>query len=317
MKKSHMKTGLAAASIGALALVLGAFAVSTLAAAKDKEIKPLAFLTPEAAVQALAEAARRNDNQALIKIYGPAGEDLISSGDDVQDANRRAKFLEEYDASHSVVLLYPDEAELVIGKDHWPFPVRIIKIGKKWFFDTEGGKEEILNRRIGSNELNAMEVIDAFVRAQREYHAVDHDQDEVPEYAQRVMSSKDMRDGLYWHVAEGEQLSPLGPLAAGSSAEGYDTERVKVAPYHGYRYKVLKAQGPDAAGGAFSYMIGENMVAGYALVAWPAEYGNSGVMTFLVNANGIIYQKDLGEKTAEIATAMNQYNPDPTWSRAK
>lgn len=300
-------------------VLLGAALSWSLPAASPgkKEIKPQAFPTPEAAVQALVDAARRNDDAALVNIYGPSGEDLIHSGDEVQDAQRRAKFLEEYEASHSIVLKYEDEAELVIGKDHWPFPVPLVKVGKKWLFDAEAGKEEILNRRIGANELSTLNVLEAYVQAQREYYAVDHDMDEVPEYAGRVMSTKGMRDGLFWEAGEGEDLSPMGPLVAGAASEGYDAEGLRATPYHGYRFKVLKAQGPDAAGGAFSYVVGDNMVAGFAMVAWPAEYGNSGVMTFLVNANGIIYQKDLGEKTAEIASAMNQYNPDATWSRAK
>jgi hypothetical protein len=309
----------ASGSMAAMLVLLAAvWSCNTLAASPaKKEIKPQAFPTPDAAVQALVDAARKNSDPALLAIYGSSGEDLIHSGDDVQDAQRRAKFLEEYDAAHSVVLKYEDEAELVIGKDHWPFPVPIVKVGKKWSFDAEGGREEILSRRIGADELSTMNVLEAYVQAQREYYAVDHDLDEVPEYAQRVVSTKGLRDGLYWEAGEGEDPSPMGPLMAGAAAEGYDAEGLKAVPYHGYHFKVLKAQGPDAVGGAFSYVVGENMVAGYAMAAWPAEYGNSGIMTFLVNANGIIYQKDLGEKTDEIESAMNQYNPDATWSRAQ
>jgi len=282
-----------------------------------KTIKPMTFPTPDAAVKALVDAARRDSDQDLIKIYGSSGEDLINSGDEVQDAQRRAKFLAEFDEDHVIVLKYPDEAELVMGKDHWPFPVPLVKVGKKWLFDAEAGRQEILNRRIGANELNTMNVLEAYVQAQREYYAVDRDDDEVLEFAQRIMSTKDKRDGLYWEAGEGEEQSPMGPLVANAAAEGYDAKELKATGYHGYYFKILTSQGTDAAGGSFSYVVNGNMVAGYAMVAWPADYGNSGIMTFLVNANGIIYQKDLGEKTGEIASAMNQYNPDVTWSRAE
>lgn len=314
-REPRWASGSKAAMLALLTAVFGWTASAP--AAGSREIKPRGFPTPEAAVQALVDAARRNDDQGLVRICGSSGEDLVRSGDDVQDAQRRAGFLAEYDAGHTVVLKFEDEAELIIGKEHWPFPVPIVKVGKKWYFDAEAGREEILNRRIGANELRTMEVMKAFVHAQREYCAVDRDDDEVPEYAQRVMSTEGRHDGLFWAVEEGEELSPMGPLVAEAEAEGYDVQRLKQTPYHGYFYKVLKAQGPDAAGGAFSYIVGENMVAGYAMACWPAEYGNSGIMTFLVNANGIIYQKDLGEKTAEVASAMSQYNPDATWSRAK
>lgn len=306
------------ATAAMLVLLTALFSLASPAASPGaKKIKPQTFPTPDAAVQALVNAAKRNDDQALITIYGSGGEDLINSGDAVQDAQRRAKFLAEYDADHAVALKFPDEAELVIGKDHWPFPVPIVKAGKRWVFDAEAGRQEILTRRIGANELSTMKVLEAYVQAQREYYAVDYDDDEVMEFAQRIMSTKGDRDGLYWVVGEGEGPSPMGPLLASASAEGYDFEGMKPAPYHGYHFKILKAQGPDAAGGGFSYVIGGNMVAGYAMVAWPADYGNSGIMTFLVNANGLIYQKDLGEKTGEFAPSLAEYNPDATWSRAQ
>jgi hypothetical protein len=318
IQKCNRKTWASGTTVAMLVLVTALFSLSTPAASPTaKEIKPRGFPTPEAAVEALLDAARRDSDKDLIRVYGSAGEDLIASGDEVQDAQRRAKFLGEYDAEHAIVLKYADEAELVIGKDHWPFPVPLVKVGKKWIFDAEAGREEILTRRIGANELNTMKVLEAYAQAQREYCAVDYDLDEVQEYAQRILSTEGRRDGLYWKAGEGEDSSPMGPLVGGAAAEGYDAEGLKVEPYHGYRFKVLKAQGPDAAGGGFSYLVGDNMVAGFALVSWPAEYGNSGIMTFLVNANGIIYQKDLGEKTGELASAMNQYNPDTTWSRAQ
>jgi hypothetical protein len=301
-----------------LVLWTAVFSSSVIAASPgQKTIKPQTFATPDAAVKAVVDAARRNSDQDLIKIYGSAGEDLINSGDAVQDAQRREKFIQEYDADHAVVLKYPDEAELVIGKDHWPFPVPIVKVGSRWILDAEAGRQEILNRRIGANELNTMKVLNAYVQAQREYFAVDYDEDGVMEFAQRIMSTKDRRDGLYWATGEGEDPSPMGPLFASASKEGYEFEAAKSNPYHGYYFKILTAQGPDAAGGSFSYVVNGNMVAGFAMVAWPADYGNSGIMTFLVNANGVIYQKDLGEKTGETAPAMKEYNPDATWSHAQ
>lgn len=300
----------------ALFAVVLSFLVLPLSAA-PKEVKPQMFATPEMAVQALIDAAKKNDDAAILKIFGSGGMDLIGSGDEVADSKRRQAFLTAYDEGHSVVMLTEDWAELTMGKDHWPFPVPVVKVGKKWCFDVEAGKEEILNRRIGFNELSVLAVFEAYVQAQREYYQLDYDQDEVLEYAQRVLSSEGLKDGLFWPVSEGQHPSPLGPMVADAAAEGYKRPGAAPAPYHGYFYKVLKAQGPDAPGGAFSYVVNDNMVAGYALLAWPAEYGNSGIMTFTVNSNGTIYEKDLGEKTAEVAAAMNAYNPDATWKRAK
>jgi hypothetical protein len=306
-------------AMAAMLVMLAAAMTWSIPAASQgaKTIKPQKFPTPEAAVNAMIDAARRNSDQDLMKIFGSAGEDLIDSGDGVQNAQRRANFMREYDDAHAIVLKYPDEAELVMGKDNWPFPVPIVKVGNKWILDAEAGREEILTRRIGADELNAMRVLKTYVQAQREYYAADYDEDEVLEYAQRIMSTQDKKDGLYWEATEGEDPSPMGPLLASAAAQGYDVKGMKAAPYHGYHFRVITAQGADAPGGGFSYDINGNMLAGYAMVAWPADYGNSGIMTFLVNSNGIIYQKDLGEKTAEIAPAIKEYNPDGTWSRAE
>ena len=186
-----------------------------------------------------------------------------------------------------------------------------------WVFDTKAGREEVLNRRIGRNELNAIQVCLAYVEAQQEYASTDRERDGIIQYAQKIVSDTDRRDGLYWKAAEGEIPSPLGPFTAQAAAEGYRRASDKPAPYHGYYYKILKGQGKSAPGGAYSYVINGHMVAGFALVAWPAEYGVSGVMTFVVNQNGTVYQKDLGPKTEEIAKAMTLYNPDRTWKRAQ
>lgn len=317
-QKSRDQRWASGAVFAVLALSIAALSWNIPAASQaQKTIKPKAFPTPDAAVSAIVDAARRNSDQDLIRIYGSGAEDLINSGDEVLDAQRRAKFLAEYDADHALVLKYPDEAELVIGKDHWPFPVPIVKVGNKWILDAGAGRQEILNRRIGADELSTIKVLEAYVQAQREYYSLDRDDDGVLEFAQRVMSTKDMRDGLYWEAGEGEDPSPMGPLFASASKEGYEFDATKPSPYHGYYFKILAAQGPDAAGGSFPYVVNGNMVAGFAMVAWPADYGNSGIMTFLVNANGLVYQKDLGEKTGEIASAMREYNPDATWSHAQ
>lgn len=282
-----------------------------------KEIKPLEFATPDAAVQAFVDAVRKGDLAQVLKILGPAGQDIMGSGDPVADEATKKKFLDAFDQKHAIVKKSDAEAELVLGSDDWPFPIPIVQEKKKWIFDTEAGKEEILNRRIGRNEIKTIEVLEAYVHAQREYYRLDYDEDGVPEYAQKLMSSEGQHDGLFWPVEEGEDPSPLGPLVADAAAEGYKKRDSGPAPYHGYYYKILTAQGPDAPGGAYSYIINGNMVAGFAAMAWPAEWDNSGLMTFVVNANGIIYEKDLGEKTAEIAQAMNAYNADGSWKRAK
>lgn len=286
-------------------------------AAASKEPKQKTFGTPEAAVQAFVDAVRQFQRAEIMKILGPRGEEVISSGDEVADRLARERFLSGYDEKHTVAKRNPSFAELIIGNANWPFPIPLIKTGKRWRFDTDRGVEELLNRRIGRNELGTLDVLDAYVQAQREYFLLDRDQDDVWEYAQQVRSSPGKRDGLFWPVSKGETPSPMGALFAKAGAEGYEAKDEKPAPYHGYRFKVLTAQGPDAPGGSFSYVVNGNMVAGYAMVAWPSQYGNSGIMTFIVNSNGTIWEKNLGEKTGEVAAAMNVYNPDDSWRRAK
>ena len=285
--------------------------------AAPKVAKQRTFETPEAVVQAFVDAARKGDHQELLNILGPRGEEVLSSGDHVADKLARDKFLESYDQKHHVVKNRSGAAQLVLGEANWPFPIPIAKDGKRWRFDTDRGAEEVLNRRIGRNELSTIEVLDAFVSAQREYCRFDYDRDAVLEYAQRVVSSEGSRDGLFWPSSKKEKPSPMGGLFAQASAEGYQADSAKRTPYHGYFFKVLLSQGPDAPGGAFPYVVNGNMVSGFAMVAWPAEYGNSGIMTFLVNANGTVYEKDLGEKSGDLASGMTAYNPDQTWKRAK
>jgi DUF2950 family protein len=294
----------AAAALGLGALLLGA----PNAAAEQKS-----FATPAEAAKALVDAASRNDRQAVLAILGPDAAEIISSGDEVADKAAAARFV----AAAQQTLRLDQTAEGVevmsIGSDDWPFPIPIVKKGNAWVFDTAAGKQEILSRRIGAKELDAIEVCRAYVEAQREYASQDRDGSAVQKFAQRFLSSAGRHDGLYWPVAAGEQPSPFGPLVADAVAEGYSK---KSAPYRGYYYRILTAQGRHAPGGAYSYIINGNMIAGFALVAYPAEYGNSGIMTFIVNQQAIVYEKDLGLHTAEIAKAMKLYDPDPSWQRA-
>ncbi len=281
-----------------------------------QEAKQKTFASPQEAMQALVGALRAGNKQDLLTILGPESEEILSSGDPVSDKADRDRFLAAYDDEVDFAPKEPNEVEVVLGHENWPFPIPLVKNQQGWSFDTEAGKEEILNRRIGRNELDAIRVCEGYVDAQREYASVDREMDEVIQYAQKIISDPDRRNGLYWEPAEGEVPSPAGPFMARATAEGYKAGE-KPIPFHGYYYRILKAQGPKAAGGAYNYVINGHMVAGFALVAWPADYGASGIMTFVVNQNGIVYEKDLGDQTAKTAEAMTQYNPDETWRRSQ
>jgi hypothetical protein len=300
-------------SIAVAVVVMMTFAGTSFAAVKQKS-----FPSAEDAVKALVTAVRNNDQKEMSAIFGSIGKDLLSSGDAVDDKQRREKFLKSYDEKNS---LSPEGKNmiLVIGKGDWPFPVPIVKKGEKWIFDAQKGKEEILNRRIGENELSTIQVCLAIVDAEREYAMKDNDGDGLPEYAEKFRSDQGKRNGLYWKAKEGEEQSPLGLLAAQARSEGYG-ERLSggnPSPYHGYYYRILKSQGKTAPGGAYDYIIKGNMIGGFAVVAYPAKYGNSGVMTFIVNHDGVVYQKDLGQNTEKIAKAMMKYDPDKTWQKVK
>jgi hypothetical protein len=274
-----------------------------------------AFASPQEAMQTLVEALRTGDKESLLAILGPDSEEILSSGDPVSDQADRERFLNAYGEKVDPVPQGNDRVEVVLGNDDWPFPIPLVRGQQGWSFDTAAGKQEILNRRIGRNELDTIQVCQGYVEAQREYASVDREQDGIIQYAQKVISDPGKRNGLYWEPAEGEVPSPAGPFMARAAAEGYKAGE-KPIPFHGYYYRILKAQGPKAPGGAYNYVINDHMVAGFALVAWPAEYGVSGVMTFVVNQNGIVYEKDLGPETAKTAEAMTRYNPDETWRRS-
>jgi len=273
-----------------------------------------AFATPEAAVSALMAAASAKDTNALHDIFGPATAD-IANPDQVQAANELNAFATALNQTNRIVRESDSKCVLEAGEHFWPFPIPVVKKDGQWFFDTEAGKDEILNRRIGENELDTLQVVRGYVEAQREYAAKDRDGKEVLKFAQKIISSPGAKDGLYWPPELDGEISPLGPLAADAAAEGYgkapDTER---QPFHGYFFRILARQGKHAPGGKYKYVVNGNMIGGFALVAWPAEYGESGIMTFIVNQQGRVYQKDLGPQTAKTAGAMQSYDPDKTWA---
>lgn len=271
------------------------------------------FASPEEAVAALRTAVTAGDKTAFPKLFGPASEQL-SSGDDVADKTAYALFAKRLGKLTNLVKRNDSTVILYLGAENWPFQFPIAKAGDRWFFDGDAGLEEIFNRRIGANELHTIKVCREYVRAQREYAEVDRDGDEVLEYAQHFNSSPGMKNGLYWEASEGEDESPLGPLVAYASAGSYNLQQEGPQPFHGYYFRILTRQGAKAPGGAYGYVINTNMIGGFALVAYPATWGSSGLTTFIVNQQGKVYQKDLGPQTAALATGMRAYNPDATWT---
>jgi len=270
------------------------------------------FKTAEEAADALVSAAKTGDRKAVLTVLGQKGADIVSSGDPVADASARNRVIEAYNAKHQMAMEGTDKAVLIIGHEDWPFPIPLVRKDGTWRFDTAAGREEILYRRIGRNELSAIQACLAYVDAQQEYAERGIAGNGV--YAQRIVSGPGKNDGLYWPAQPSEDDSPLGELAASAASEGYRVGQQR-APYHGYYYKVLTRQGPNAAGGALDYIVRGRMIGGFALVAYPAEYRNSGVMTFLVNHRGDVYEKDLGPNTAHIAAGITAFNPDNTWRR--
>lgn len=269
------------------------------------------YASPEQAAAALADAVKGGSSKAILKVLGKDAEDIVASGDEVADADMRQRFTTAYDAKHSIKAEGNRKATLIVGNEDFPFPIPLSNTKSGWEFDTKAGRQEILYRRIGRNELDAIQTSLAFVDAENEYAEKDRGEG-VGVYAQRFVSSPGRKDGLFWR--DDSDPSPLGELAAKASSEGYKLEG-KGEPYHGYYYRILKAQGSDAPGGALSYVAGGKMIGGFALIAYPAEYGNSGVMTFMVNHAGTVYQKDLGEGTDARAKRMTLFDPDQTWKK--
>jgi hypothetical protein len=282
--------------------------------------KQKSFASPEEAVKAVVAAAKNNDDKEILAIFGASAKDLVFSGDSVADKRRRERFLAAYNEKNSIAS-QGDSRIVTVGNNAWPFPIPLVKKTDGWVFDTEKGREEILNRRIGENEIDAMQVILALVDAQREYAMKDRDGDKILEYARRFRSEAGKKNGLYWEAKPGEEQSPLGPLAAQAQGAGYSAQGPgagqTAVPYYGYYYKILEGQGKNASGGAYSYVVNGNMMGGFGLVAFPAEYGNSGVMTFMVNHEGKVFQKDLGATTRAIAQGMKEFDPDKSWTEVK
>lgn len=269
------------------------------------------FTSPEDAVVALTAAVASSDKAALRKMFGPATDEL-ASGDDIADKASYARFAKRLAKMTNLVKRGDSTVILFLGAENWPFPFPIARSGSRWFFDGPAGIREMINRRIGANELTTIKVCSEYVRAQREYAGEDRDGDSVLEYAQRIPSTPGTMDGLYWANDDGPE-SPFGPVAAFAATEGYNIKSAP-EPFHGYYFRVLTRQGRNAPGGAYGYVINGNMIAGFAFVAYPARWGSSGLTTFIVNQQGRIYQKDLGQNTAAIAAGMRAYDPDSTWS---
>lgn len=274
------------------------------------------FASAEEAVQALIGAAKARDTATLVTLLGPGSEPIVSSGDAVADRSETEGFLSAYAQKHSLAPGDADTMVLQVGTDEWPLPIPIVKKNGRWYWDGGTAAEEIVYRRIGRNELNAMEACRGVVEAQHEYAAEGRDGQPAGMYAQKLISDAGRRNGLYWPVGPDESPSPAGPLLAKAASENYAYAGTPT-PYHGYFYRLLTAQGPDAPGGAKSYLVEGGLVGGFALVAYPAEYRQSGVMTFLVGQDGVIYEKDLGPKTAELAQQIKDYNPDSSWTPAE
>ncbi|MGE5246922.1 MAG: DUF2950 domain-containing protein [Verrucomicrobiota bacterium] len=306
-------------AIALIGLLIAAVLSPCPVSAATAKAKQRTFASPEAAVQALMDTLRKEDKTGLSAIFGPGSETVVSSGDEVMDRAARDRFLKEYAEKNSLDRAGEDKVILQVGVDDWPFPIPIVRMGTTWRFDAAAGKVEILNRRIGANELKVIDVLHAYVAAQREYVSRDRQGAGVYAYAQRIASTPGKKDGLYWEAARGEEPSPLGPLAAEAAREGYaKADRTRSAvPFHGYYFHILKAQGRHAPGGRYSYVVKGNMILGFAMVAYPARYGSSGIMTFVVNQDGVVYQKDFGKDTAKVAGQIKTYDPDASWKRAE
>jgi hypothetical protein len=307
--------GLPALLTALLAFVLTAASAASLAAAATQN--QASFASAEAAMEEFAAAIKVHDVAKLNRILGPEAKDILESGDPIEDKAARERFATAYAQSHKLSTVSPTKATILVGSDDWPFPVPLVKEAGVWRFDTREGKEELVNRRIGRNELWTQQAMLAYVDAQREYYARNPQKEKLLQYAQKFMSSDGKRDGLYFPTAAGEKPSPLGPLfEAQRSAGNVPKGGANPGAYHGYHFRILKAQGPNARAGAYDYVTNGKMIGGFALVAYPAAYGSTGIMTFIVNYEGVVFEKNLGPDTVRIAQKMTRYDPDKTWTRA-
>ena len=277
------------------------------------------YPSPEAAVKALVDAVKSQDRKQMTLVLGPEAHAILLSGDEIADREALENFAQRYEEKNRIEREGEFKAVLLVGQKDWPLPIPIVKKGQGWLFDTKKGKEEVLNRRIGRNELAVIKVCEAYVDAQQEYADMQSEEGGLARYARKFWSTPGKRDGLYWETKEGEKPSPFGPFAAKAKTEGYvkKSSSDHPQPYYGYFYRILQGQGSSAKGGAFDYVVNGDMIGGFALVAYPARYGNSGIMTFIVNQDGVVYQKNLGKDTAKRARAMNLFNPDKTWKKVE
>jgi hypothetical protein len=326
----HLKIRFVFSALRTVALVLSVCLFATAPTAHAQSPSQSTFSSADDALRALVSAAKAKDSDALAKIFGPDYDQLLS-GDDVEDANDRDEFAVAVGESAQLQKIDDSRYTVTVGKDNWPTPIPLVQNDGKWLFDTKAGLDEVINRRVGENELSAIATCRAYAVAQWEYFTEgDWDHDGVAEYAPNLVSTPGTHNGLYWETSEDDTPSPLGKLIAAAQAKGYgpnasetgaagkggsnkETPEIDHAPYHGYYFRILTRQGPHAPGGKYNYVINGNMIAGYALVAYPDKWGNSGVMTFIINQQGRVYQKNLGPTTAKLASALTEYNPDPTW----
>lgn len=304
----------------AVALLLAAAPFAHAAKPSPAAVAQKTFASPAEAAQALADAVRAGSAENLLAVVGPKSRTWLFSGDNVADRDDWNRFLVAYEKRHAITeAAGGNSAVLTVGEDDWPFPAPLKQKGERWAFDAAAGREEVINRRVGRNELSTMQTLLAIVDAQREYAATDPDRDGYHDYARRFRSSEGKKDGLFWPTAAGDSPSPLGELVAQAAREGYGKAAKgsagKPAAFHGYRYRLLTSQGKQANGGAYSYLVNDRLLGGFAVVAYPATYGVSGVMTFIVNHEGVVYQKNLGAATEAEAEKMRAFNPDASWKK--
>jgi hypothetical protein len=325
MRKTHSHRIRSAVVVCGLVAGLAFGVAAQDASQQPQQQEQRTFSSPEEGVTALVDALRKDDKSALEAVLGPGSDDVIDSGDPVADRNAREAFLEDYDEKSTLVPVNETTRTLQVGSSDWPLPIPIVRRDGAWSFDLDAGRDELLSRRIGRNEANTIAAALAYVDAQREYASQDRDGDGILEYAQLFGSTDGMKNGLFWPAQPGEPQSPLGRFFADAQSEGYfqaadaqgNVADPPPAPYYGYRYLILTGQGPSARGGAYDYIADGHMIGGFGLIAYPVEYGDSGVMTFIVNHDGVVYQKDLGPDSADIAAAVTQFEPDNSWQRAQ
>lgn len=311
-----MRLGIA---LGAAVLFVMLLSGTETFAAGGRSTKQLTFASPEEAVRVLADAAMAKDRKAMIALFGSEAKDSVISGDQAADKDLFDRFVAAFKEKNRIDTSADNRVFLYVGNNEWPFPIPIVKKGQRWVFDTKAGKAEILHRRIGRNELGAVQACLAYVDAQKDYARMVGQKDGLTEYARKFVSDPGTHSGLYWETKDGEEPSPLGIFMARARKEGYAPEQAggKPVPYHGYFYKILTAQGKNAPGGAYDYVVKDRMIGGFALVAWPAQYGVTGVMTFIVNQDGVVYEKNLGKVTGKAVYHMKAFNPDDSWKKVQ